>query len=368
MNGYFPSLSLLLGIVATASAQSLQISETYFSDARFEVLAHSDDDAILTLHRFDNDALPEVTSHTVALAIAQAGVPQRLKEYAPSGQPKGFFRVSESDLATYTGDADRDGIQDRIELKALNFLHPLDLSDASRVDVFALPPLDTSIANDVPAAGAGNIESSHHADIYTFNATADTGVFVDVVSYDNELSSHRYQLINPYGQSLKSSRFGHSEMGPVSLAHEGEYLLLVGDIGADGSGNYAINLSIIPAPQTFEITIGDTITPVEATGAGTIETPGAYDMYTFAGIAGQKIFIDKISYSGIANIDYTLIAPSGDTLGTKPFHTSDLAMIELPETGTYTLQVGDSSSDQTGTYSIAITAVAAPQTFAINIG
>ncbi|MDQ8196484.1 PPC domain-containing protein, partial [Coraliomargarita sp. SDUM461004] len=134
-------------------------------------------------------------------------------------------------------------------------------------------------------------------------------------------------------------------------------------------GTYSIAITAVAAPQTFAINIGDTIqdgTP--SPGAGNIEFPASYDIYTFAGTAGDSIFIDKIAFSGTTNIDYTLIDPSGNELDSHELYQSDLGSIELPETGSYTLQVGDSSSDQTGTYSIAITAVAAPQTFAINIG
>jgi hypothetical protein len=97
-----------------------------------------------------------------------------------------------------------------------------------------------------------------------------------------------------------------------------------------------------------------------ATGAGNIEVPGAYDSYTFSGTAGDSIFIDKISHSGTNNIYYSLIDPSGTQLDWHYLYNPDMGTVELPETGTYTLLVGNSTRDQTGTYSISISNAVMP--------
>jgi hypothetical protein len=362
-------ISLALCMLCKVSAQTVELSEMRFSDARFELVAYSDTDSILTLQRIDGDSLPGSTTSPVAMGIGQSGMPLLLQEYSPSGLSRGFFHVTESDLATHLGDADSDGIQDRIELKAAGFLHPLESADAGLVDVFELSTLGADISDGVPAVGAGHIESSYSADLYTFDGEADTGVFVDVVSYASELSAHDYQIVDPYGQTLAMSRFGYAEIGPVNLPYDGEYVLLVGDTEAADVGTYAISLSIIPAPQTFSIVIGDTIEPDEpSSGAGTVEVPGAYDIYTFMGSEDQRIFIDLLSYSDISHLYFSMIDPSGNELDWHYFYSGDMGTIELPETGTYTLVVGNSSSDQTGTYAIAITMVPDPDTFAINIG
>ena len=119
----------------------------------------------------------------------------------------------------------------------------------------------------------------------------------------------------------------------------------------------------------FSINIGDTVSNgIPGAGAGNIETPGAFDHYTFSGTVGQKIFIDRLTYSGVDTVNYTLFDPSGNQLATKPFNLGDIASIELPVSGSYTLKVGEAPNDRTGTYSIQITNIPAPDVFSINIG
>jgi hypothetical protein len=366
----FPTSLLLAACFLTNSlpAQSLELAHTSFENGRFGIEAISDGDSIFILHRFDNNTLDSLGTTPAGMLIGKAGTLQNLSEHLASGESKGFFNVTRSDLATDVGDSDSDGIKNRTELKASAFLHPLDGTDAATADVFDVN-IPVTLTTGVPGAGAGEIETSNHIDIYRFNGTAGTGIFVDVTSSAPELSLHNYQMVDPYGHALKTGRFGLIDMGPVSLPDTGEYLIVVGDETRTGIGQYSMTISVIPEPQSFNITIGDTISLDDpASGAGNLETPGAFDTYSFTGTAREQVFLDTLSFSGVNTINYRLIAPSGTQLDSQQFNLGDMGTMELPETGTYTIEVGEIGNDGIGTYSIALTSIPAPDEFSINIG
>ncbi|MGJ8639433.1 MAG: hypothetical protein ACSHYA_08570 [Opitutaceae bacterium] len=357
-----------LSVSSLVCAQSIQIDSTRFSSGRLVVTATSDADLVLVLQRFDGDNLTGSSTSRVGLALGQPGIFQELTEFTASGQPKGFFRIIGADWSTFEDDSDDDGIKDITELQAGDFLHPLNMSDAVVADVFDLV-LDASVSDGVPALGAGNIETSNHADIYRFVGVAGTGVFVDAVSWSSELTLHDYQIIDPYGNTLETARFGLSDLGAVSLSHDGEYLLLVGDSNSDGVGTYAINLTLIPEPQSFFITIGDIIAPDDPQpGAGAIEAPQAFDSYFFSASAGDQVFLNTLSYSGVNSVNYRILDPTNVELGTQQFNLGDMGTVELPFDGIYTIEVGEIGNDDTGTYSIGLTAVPDPDSFSIAIG
>ncbi|BCX48174.1 hypothetical protein HAHE_20820 [Haloferula helveola] len=352
----------------TASAQSIDISELGLDTGRFEVTAITDTDLIVVLDRFDGDLLPLTGTTPSGMAIVPAAVPTVVREFDASGSPRGFFDIFGRDLATDTTDSDGDGVTDRTELKTGGFLNPVDGVDGANADVFDIT-LDASVSDGIPAAGAGNIEMPNHADIYRFEGVAGTGVFVDAVSHDLSINLHDYRLFDPYGNPVKSSAFGLGDMGPVTLPLDGEYVLIVGDTGLGGSGTYAINLSVIPAPETFVIAVGDTITPDDpAPGAGTIEAPGAFDIYSFDANAGDRVFLNTLSYSGTNTLIYRLLDPASTELDSQQFNLGDMGTVELPSNGTYTIEVGEVGNDDTGTYSIGLTAVPDPESFGISIG
>ena len=222
---------------------------------------------------------------------------------------------------------------------------------------FAIAIGDT-VANDQPAAGAGNIETAAARDIYTFAALAGQRILIEPVSMDAGLSDVRWQLTRPDGRDVfASSGPGSGDPQEYILRVAGIYTLLVGDTLDAGTGSYSFRIRSLPTPEQFVITIGDTIANgVPAAGAGNIEVPYGQDIYTFNATKGQSIVVNFQSVvAALSQARWRLVGPSGnfdyfnDRLG-----SGDQTPRSLSESGTYTMIVGDTDNPAIGTYSFQI--------------
>jgi hypothetical protein len=214
--------------------------------------------------------------------------------------------------------------------------------------------LDQTVSDGVPAAGAGHIERAGVRDVYTFAATAGTVVYVDEQALSGTVGI-LYTLFDPANAVLVNTTLGGSEPGRVTLPTTGTYTLRVGSDTSDATGTYAFRLWTVPADDAFAIAIGDTVSDgVPGPGAGRIESPGAADVYTFAGTGGQVLQIDELTAGTVVGVVYTLRSPSNVVVLTSSLGGSDPAPVTLPATGTYTLRVGSDSADATGAYGLQI--------------
>lgn len=98
------------------------------------------------------------------------------------------------------------------------------------------------------------------------------------------------------------------------LPDTGTYTIYV---KAGSTGPYSFKLWAV-TDDAFTLNSGDTVndgfinaTPTD--GAGNIETPGTTDTYTFAGVAGQIIYLQRLA--GNWPLYWRLSDPDGNTLG-----------------------------------------------------
>jgi hypothetical protein len=244
----------------------------------------------------------------------------------------------------------------------------LDFPQQDRFDI----ALNDEISDGVPAAGAGNIETSGAKDIYFFVATAGQHIFIDVQAWDTpQRTGQQWDLVAPDG-TLLIDRSGLSEggqRGPITLEQTGTYAVIVGTRrSGDATGTYRIQVWEVPPPDVFTISIGDTISDgVPGPGAGNLETPGVQDIYTFAGSSGQQVFFESLE--AVPAQQWNLAAPDGALLEEARSVGFDRGPITLPETGTYTLTVLPAINDDvTGSYRFTLWEVPPPDVFAISIG
>lgn len=232
-------------------------------------------------------------------------------------------------------------------------------------DAFALT-LNAPVSNGVPGAGAGNIEIPGDSDVYTFAGAAGQKLFFDEVSVNCEVPS--WTLAGPGGTVFSDSRLsqncGGGDFGHVTLPSNGMYTLTVAgsaSIDLDFVGTYAFTVYSVETPAPVALAFDSIVSNgVPIAGAGNIEKPGASDVYTFAGAAGQELFFDELSI----NCDvpgWTLVGPSGtvfnDTRLSQNCGGGDVGNITLPAAGLYTLTVSGNPSvdlDFVGTYSFAV--------------
>ena len=234
-------------------------------------------------------------------------------------------------------------------------------------DVFDIAIGDT-VSDGVPGPGAGNIEYPGAFDVYRFAATAGDVVFVNELSQAGVLLLD-YTITDPLGTIVVHDFLGGADPGALTLNETGTYVIAVGDPVDDAVGTYSFALSFVPPDEVFAIAIGDTVADgVPAPGAGNIEVPGAFDVYTFAAVAGDVIFVDELSVAGVLLLDYTITDPLGAIVVDDFLGGSDPGRLTLQTTGTYTITVGDGGSASVGTYSFRLAHVPPDDVFAIAIG
>jgi hypothetical protein len=117
------------------------------------------------------------------------------------------------------------------------------------------------------------------------------------------------------------------------------------------------NETLVLSPSTDILTVSDAIT-----------TPYQQNTHTFAGTAGQIVYLDSTTPSG-SNLRWELFGPSGNSLGAN-WMTVDLGRKVLAVSGTYTIKVwsGSATNPATGSYSFTVLAVPPDSTSSISIG
>ena len=165
--------------------------------------------------------------------------------------------------------------------------------------------------------------------------------------------SERLRQIDPRPDPDRRARAGPGPGAPggvVTLELGGTYTLSVGDEDDDHVGTYQFQLWDVPDPETFPISIGDVISNgVPGAGAGNIETPGVFDIYTFTASAGQTVLFD-IQSGATGGLDWRLEGPGG-TVFDRSFSGD---RTETLAGGSYTLTIGNEDNDQVGTYQVAL--------------
>jgi hypothetical protein len=112
------------------------------------------------------------------------------------------------------------------------------------------------ISQDTPGEGAGNIESPGARDIFTFTAEAGQTVYFDTQAGGNFYL--RWTVEDESGSLIFDGGRMSGDPGIYTLELGGTYTLTVfGD--ADVTGTYQFQVWDVPAPQVFNIAIGDTI-------------------------------------------------------------------------------------------------------------
>ncbi|MGC3960679.1 MAG: Ig-like domain-containing protein [Verrucomicrobiota bacterium] len=217
------------------------------------------------------------------------------------------------------------------------------------------------VTNNVPAAGAGNIEVPGAWDYYTFNATNGQLAFFEILNTASTFQGFLFcELKSPSSNTVFSGYVsGGNHIGRKMLPETGTYRmrLLAQSTATNHIGTYSIRVRSIAADQYFAIAPGDTVTNgLPGIGAGSIEMAGAQDVYTFHATAGQSLSFEAISKSAAFNnwLYWEVRTPSNVLLLGNYF--TDGGRKTMPETGPYTIRVsvGTSNPDYLGTYAFRI--------------
>ncbi len=158
--------------------------------------------------------------------------------------------------------------------------------------------------------------------------------------HGKDMEQVSWTLADADGMEVFDSRL-YTEPGVQRLRRGGTYTLTVGSDRVPTAGTYRLQLFNVPPPQQFAIKVGDTIkenTP--GAGAGTIESPGAKDIYTFTTPPGQRVYFRKLQHDdGMEQITWKLVDSDGMKVFDSRLYTEPGAQV-LKKGGTYTLTVG----------------------------
>lgn len=259
-------------------------------------------------------------------------------------------------IDTATGDTVGDGYTDKqfnlpAGAYALEVGHGNDKGTYS-FKLFSVPApqsfaytLGTTVANGVPGAGAGTLETIASVDRFTFTTTAVTALQYDMLS----VNFPNFRMISLSSGQVVASGFRDQQF----TIPPDQYAFEVTGI----QGNYSFKLFEAPDPQTFEYTLGSTISNgVPAAGAGNLETVASVDRYTFSvPTSGEyQVQITALTAYKVRNALTDAVVVS-DTTSRR---------VSLPA-GDYITEVGPGTS---GTYTLRIYEVPAPQVFAYTLG
>ncbi|MFT4539314.1 MAG: hypothetical protein ACI841_001937 [Planctomycetota bacterium] len=208
------------------------------------------------------------------------------------------------------------------------------------------------------------ISSGTENDVYKFHGLAGDVVRVIIDGRTNDFDP-MLRLIGPTGGSYASVNCSAPSWDSCStgstweLVNDGLYTLLVSDAGSNNSGNYTLDLQVLP-PQVHV-----PILEYGVTRTVTINHGSDSDWYRFDGMRGEMVIltIDGLTNNLDPRIqvmdplgnrwwqDVTCSAPSWDTC------SSGTGMVFLPEDGTYYVTCFDSGWNNTGSFHLNLTCV-----------
>jgi TIR domain len=267
--------------------------------------------------------------------------------------------------------------------KHINPSPPVNTSDPAETSQIAsdnrklAPPKGTfpvkigdKIDDGVPAPGAGSIETPYAQDVYSFAASAGQRVYFRMLRHSTGMSYIRWRLTDADGMEIFNTCLGCSEPGVQTLVKGGNYTLTVGSDNDPATGTYQLQLFNVPPPNRFSIKIGDIIkenTP--GPGAGTVESPGAEAIYTFAAAPRQNVYFRMFeSSNGMSYIKWRLVDDNDMEVFNTCLGCNEPGVQTLIKGGNYTLTVGNKTDPSTGTYRLQLLNVPPPNQFSIKIG
>ena len=220
----------------------------------------------------------------------------------------------------------------------------------------------SQVSDGQPAAGAGKIESPAAVDDYPLTLAAQQQIYLDAQGDCGDTDLF-WTLLGPDGQPITSAG-GLADtaicfdLGAFDLA-AGQYTIHVTD-RSSGVGPYAFQVWAIPPTQTFNISVGATVSDGQpGPGAGTIDAPGAVDLYSFTLAGAQAVFLDALGDCGGTEIFWELLGPDGNPIANAAGTTDTAACFDLETyslaAGTYQVRVSTRSSG-VGPYSFQVRA------------
>lgn len=222
--------------------------------------------------------------------------------------------------------------------------------------------------------GAGKLEYPGGEDVYVLTVTDPVRIYFEDNGAENCCLT--WALFAPGGEVWVSDRLDGGDPGRVDLTTPGEYRIRVRPESSVDSwlGTYSFTLRPVPADDVFAIDLDTTVTDgaingVSAAGAGRLEEPGAYDLYTFEINAPTPVFLEELGVDACC-LNWLLIQPDGNAIMNDRLDGSDPGRRELNQLGTYQIRVYPAAAlpEYVGGYSFRLRTVPPDEFFDIALG
>jgi hypothetical protein len=199
-----------------------------------------------------------------------------------------------------------------------------------------------------PVTFQGTIAAAGDEQRHQFTATAGQQLYVAAAEPCNP--SLRYEVHGPSDELVNG--YGHGGCEPTDrfpAIADGTYTVIVSSNGV--TGPYDLTVRPIRADRVAAGVVGQPMT-------GTIDEPGARDVFTFDLRAGDLLYLDGLGVCGPSGTTkYQLIDAAGNPLlGFDVDSCQDWGRVAILAEGRYELQVR-SSAGGTGAYSILATSI-----------
>lgn len=218
-----------------------------------------------------------------------------------------------------------------------------------------------TVSPDHPGAKAGLISTAGQKQFYEFSAPADANVYVSVGPCGGGVPS--FEVHQP-DDKLIGGRIGCGDFGPVNLSVRGHYRIVV------NSDKPPANYTFTLRPASFDrysIKIGDAVSPDHpAPGAGIIKDLGQQQSYSFAGRAGETVFLGLGPCEG-ANPSFKFLRPDNSILDFTISNCHVSLRETLPVSGTYQILASTDRADVNSRYGFFLSSVPPDQRFSTRL-
>lgn len=224
--------------------------------------------------------------------------------------------------------------------------------------VFSLPAW--AVAGSCPTIACGvpvttTIGVVGEIDCYSFVGSAGEVVSITESEPSQPQFNTCWRLRRPDNAEVTTQCSGRQS---VALPSTGTYTIEVYDNHTSGTGNatgtYSLGYAVVSdAAESCAAPIA-----CGATVEETISTSAENDTFSFAAQAGEIAAISTNDVAAGVVIGFELYAPTGASLAQS---STDARTIVLPETGTYTIRVGENGDDGAGAYNLSF-AIVSPTT------
>ncbi|WP_200827730.1 VWD domain-containing protein, partial [Thermomonospora echinospora] len=191
--------------------------------------------------------------------------------------------------------------------------------------------LPLSVSDGVPAAGAGNLETSISEDAYQFEVAQGGSIYIDIRSCAGGGNNLLWELRNAAGAKVASKG---CEDGEVRGLAAGTYRLVVKP-ERESTGAYSLRVSTIPAD------VSATVTTDGQPSTLTVGDPGQNGTWTFTGTAGQRLYFGFSggTFGSITQATVQVLKPDGKALSEARWcgRSCSFDTTALPVSGTYTI-------------------------------